>query len=126
MFASWGRFVYHFRWATLVVSALLLGLSVVGVLTGATFASNGGFGADLPAGKAAKLISDEIHPQGGTATLRSTFTLIFSSPSLPADAASYQQAWQDAVAPLSSDAHVTAVTTPYSVPAAQRSPLVSR
>src|ERR1700716_261526 len=126
MFARWGRFVYRFRWAALVLSALLLGLSVVGVLTGATFASNGGFGADLPAGKAAKLISGEIHPQGLTATVSSSFTLIFSSASLTVDDPSYQQALKDAVAPLSSDPRVTSVTTPYSVPAEQKSDLLSR
>ena len=126
MFARWGRFVYRFRWATLVASALLLGLSIVGVLTGATFASNGGFGADLPAGKAAKLIGDEIHPQGGPATVISTLTLIFSSASLTVDDLSFQQGLQDAVGPLSSDPRVATVTTPYSVPAAQKSALVSR
>ena len=28
MFAAWGRFVYRFRWATLVASGLLLGVSI--------------------------------------------------------------------------------------------------
>jgi len=68
MFARWGHFVYRFRWATLIGSALLLGLSIAAILTGGTLAGNGGFGADLPAGKAAKLIGDEIHPQGAGAT----------------------------------------------------------
>jgi uncharacterized membrane protein YdfJ with MMPL/SSD domain len=126
MFARWGRFVFRFRWATLIASALLLGLSIVALLTGGTLAGNGGFGADLPAGKAAKLIADEIHPQGTTATASSTFTLIFSSTSLTVDDPAFQQALQDAVAPLSSDSHVTAVTTPYSIPAPQRSALISR
>ncbi|HEV2030211.1 MAG TPA: MMPL family transporter [Candidatus Dormibacteraeota bacterium] len=126
MFARWGRFVYRFRWATLIASAVLLGLSIAGVLTGGTLAGNGGFGADLPAGKAAKLISDEIHPQGVTATTGSSFSLIFSSASLTADDPAFQQALQDAVTPLNSDLRVTAVTTPYSVPTAQRSALISR
>ena len=72
MFARWGRFVYRFRWATLIASALLLGVSIVAIFTGGTLADNGGFGANLPAGKAAKLIKDEIHPQGATATNGST------------------------------------------------------
>ena len=126
MFARWGRFVFRFRWATLIASALLLGLSIVALLTGGTLAGNGGFGADLPAGKAAKLIADEIHPQGTTATASSSFTLIFSNTSLTVDDPAFQQALQDAVAPLSSDSHVTAVTTPYSIPAPQRSALISR
>ena len=67
MLARWGRFVYRFRWATLVASVLLLGLSIVAILTGATLAGNGGFGASLPAGQAAKLKSDQIQVQSGTA-----------------------------------------------------------
>ena len=126
MFARWGRFVYRFRWATLIASALLLGLSILAILTGGTLADNGGFGADLPAGKAAKLIRDEIHPQGVTASGGSSFTLIFSSPSLDADDPAFQSALQDAVAPLSSDPRVTTVTTPYSVPADQKAALFSK
>ncbi|MDQ2942770.1 MAG: MMPL family transporter [Candidatus Dormibacteraeota bacterium] len=127
MFARWGRFVYRFRWVTLVASTLLLGLSIVGVLTGATFAGNGGFGADLPAGRAAKLISEQIHPLAtGPVTAGSSFTLIVSSASLTVDDPSFQQALQAAVAPLSSDPRVNTVTTPYSVPAAQKSALISR
>ena len=126
MFARWGRFVYRFRWATLIGSVLLLGLSVVALLTGAPLADNGGFGADLAAGKAAKLIADEIHPQGATAKSGSTVTLIFSSASLTVDDAAFKQAVQDAVAPLSSDARVTGVTTPYSTPAPQRAALISK
>jgi len=127
MFARWGRFVYRFRWATLIASGLLLGLSIVAVLTGGSLAGNGGFGADLPAGKAAKLIADEIHPQGATAAAGSSVTLIFSSNSLTVDDHAFQQALKDAVAPLSSDSRVTTVTTPYSgVPADARRALISK
>jgi RND superfamily putative drug exporter len=126
MFARWGRFVYRFRWATLIASVLLLGLSIVALLTGAPLADNGGFGADLPAGKASKLIVDEIHPQGATEKASSSATLIFSSTSLTVDDPPFEQALQDAVAPLSSDPRVTGVTTPYSVPDPQRSALISK
>src|SRR5450759_4238643 len=112
MFARWGRFVYRFRWATLVASVLLLGLSIVAILTGATLAGNGGFGASLPAGQAAKLISDQIQVQSGTAG--SSFTLIFSSANLTANDPAFQQALQDAVAPLSGAPRVAGVRTPYS------------
>ena len=124
MFARWGRFVYRFRWATLIASALLLGLSVVGILTGGTLAGNGGFGANLPAGTASKLINDEIHTQAGK--VGSGFTLIFSSPSLTAGDPVFQQAVQGAVAPLGSDPRVTGVRTPYSVPADQRPAFISK
>jgi RND superfamily putative drug exporter len=127
MFARWGRFVYRFRWATLIASALALGLSIVAIFTGGILADNGGFGADLPAGKAAKLIADEIHPQGATAKAAgSSFTLIFSSASSTTDDPAFQQALQEAVAPLSSDPRVTTVTTPYSVPAIQKAALISK
>jgi RND superfamily putative drug exporter len=126
MFARWGRFVYRFRWATLVASAVLLGLSIVAIFTGGALTDNGGFGADLPAGKAAKLIKDEIHPQGATATAGSSFSLIFSSPSLNADDPAFQKAVEDAVAPLGSDSRVATVTTPYSVPAAVKPALISK
>src|ERR1700716_850634 len=126
MFARWGRFVYRFRWATLIGSALLLGLSIAAILTGGTLAGNGGFGADLPAGKAAKLIGDEVHPQGGPTTASSTLSLVFSSTNKTVDDPAFQQALENAVGPLSSDSRVTSVTTPYSVPPAARSALVSR
>jgi len=126
MFARWGRFVYRFRWATLVVSAVLLSLSIVAIFTGGTLADNSGFGSDLLAGKAAKLIKDEIHPQGVTATGGSSLTLIFSSPSLSAEDPAFQAAVDQAVAPLSSDSRVTSVTTPYSVPPAAKKALISR
>src|SRR5467141_2205971 len=126
MFARWGRFVYRFRWATLIASALLLGVSIVAIFTGGTLADNGGFGANLPAGRAAQLIKDEIHPQATTATNGSSFTLIFSSPSLSANDPTFQKAVEDAVTSLNSDLRVTTVTTPYSVPPAQKAALISK
>jgi len=124
VFARWGRFVYRFRWATLVVSALLLGLSVVGLLTGGTLAGNGGFGANLAAGQAQKLINDEIQPQ--KAASGSSFLLIFSSPTLKVGDPLFQSAVQNAVAPLAGDARVTGIRTPYSVPALAQSSYISR
>jgi putative drug exporter of the RND superfamily len=124
MFARWGRFVYRLRWATLVVSVVLLGLSVGAILTGATLAGNGGFGADLAAGKAAKLINDEIKLQG--TTTGSSFELIYSSDSLNARDPAYQAALENSVASLSFDSRVTGIRTPYNVPVAQQSAYISR
>ena len=81
-----------------------------------------GFGASLPAGQAAKLISDQIPAQSGTAG--SSFTLIFSSANLSANDPAFQQALQDAVAPLSGDPRVAGVRTPYSP--IQQSAFISR
>jgi RND superfamily putative drug exporter len=114
MFARWGRFVYRRRWATLVVSGLLLGLSIAAILSGGTLAGNGGFGANLPAGQAAKLITDEVRAQQGPTG--SGFEVIFSSTTLTATDPAFQSAVEQAVAPLQSDSRVTAVTTPYSAP----------
>ena len=124
MFARWGRFVYRFRWATLIASALLLGLSIVSVLTGANLTNSGNFGSDLAAGQASKLINDEIHPQGAPGG--SSFTVIFSSASLTATDPTFQSALQDAVASLDSDSRVTSVRTPYNVPQIQQSAFISK
>jgi RND superfamily putative drug exporter len=124
MFARWGRFVYRFRWATLIASALLLGLSVVAVLTGANLAGNGGFGANLAAGTAAKLITSEIKDQGTASG--SSFELIYSSPTLAANDPAFQTALENSIASLSFDSRVSSVLTPYNVAALQRSAFISR
>jgi RND superfamily putative drug exporter len=124
MFARWGRFVYRFRWATLVVSALLLGLSIVGLLAGGTLIGNGGFGADTAAGQTQKLIDAEIHPQ--KTAVGSGFILIFSSPTLNVTDPAFRSALDQAVAPLANDPRVTGVNTPYSVPPAAQSSYISR
>ena len=124
MFARWGRFVYRWRWATLVVSALLLGLSVVGIFTGGTLVGNGGFGASLPAGQALKLITAEIQPQ--QAASGSSLTLIFISSTMTATDPAFQAAVEQAVASLSTDPRVTGVTTPYTVPAIEQPRLISK
>src|SRR5258708_14379065 len=76
MFARWGRFVYRFRWATLIASALLLGLSIVAVLTGANLTNSGNFGSDLAAGQASKLHQYENNPP--RAPGRPQLTLLFN------------------------------------------------
>src|SRR5258708_14669502 len=70
MFARWGRFVYHFRWATLIASTLLLGLSILGIFTGGTLKDNGGFCSVLPAGKSAQLLRRAIPPTAHAAKRR--------------------------------------------------------
>jgi len=125
VFARWGRFVYRFRWVTLIASALLLGASVIGVLTGGVLVGNGGFGEDLEAGRTARLIAREIHRQQPV-EVTSGMTLIFSSTSLNATDAEFQSALEGAVAPLRSDARVKGLTTPYGVPADEQSGLISR
>ena len=125
MFARWGRFVYRRRWIMLAVSGALLALSVAGILTGGTLAGNGGFGANLPAGQAAKLVTDETKPLS-TGPVGSGMTLIFSSPTLLATSAEFRSALENALQPLASDQRVTSVTTPYTVPPSDETNLISR
>jgi putative drug exporter of the RND superfamily len=125
MFARWGRFVYRRRWIMLAVSGVLLALSAAGILTGGTLAGNGGFGASLPAGQAAKLVTDETQPLS-TGPVGSGMTLIFSSPTLLATSAEFRSALDGALKPLRSDSRVTGVTTPYTVPSADEINLISK
>jgi RND superfamily putative drug exporter len=125
MFARWGRFVYRFRWLTLAISAVLLGLSVVGILTGGSLVGNGGFGAQLPAGQAAKLVNDELKLNQGS-SVGSGMTLIFSSTTMVATGPDFKAALDEALAPLQSDPRVTGISTPYTVPPADESNLISR
>src|ERR1700680_3102136 len=125
MFARWGRFVYRFRWLTLAISAVLLGLSAVGIFTGGSLVGNGGFGAQLPSGQAAKLVSDELKLNQGS-TVGSGMTLIFSSATMLATGPDFKAALERALMPLQSDPRVTKITTPYTVPPADESNLISR
>src|SRR5258708_31541388 len=97
MYDRWGRFVYRNRWAVLVVSAVLLGLSVAGILTGGTLAGNGGFGANLAAGQTANLISAEIQPEA--APTGSTTGLIFFYTPITATHLAYPLAVPPTIAP---------------------------
>ena len=125
MFARWGRFVHRRRWAVLVFSAVLLGLSVAGIITGGTLVGNGGFGATLPAGQAAKLEAQELRPKA-TGGPSSEITLIFSSPTMAVTDRAYKAALESALAPLQSDPRVSRIDTPYTVPAQDESNLMSR
>jgi putative drug exporter of the RND superfamily len=124
MFYRWGILVYRFRWAFLIYSALLLALSIVGIATGAPFAGNGGFGADLLAGKADKLVGSEIRSQGVVSG--SSFTLLYSSATLNATDPAFKTDLENSVASLYFDSRVDTVRTPYNVPAIQESALISR
>src|SRR3982074_97210 len=118
MFDRWGLFVYRRRWAVLFVSAVLLGLSVAGILTGGTLAGNGGFGGHLGGGKKAKLIAAEIQPDLGPAPTGSGMELVFISSTLTATDPAFRAAVEQSIAPLLADARVTGADTPYTVPAA--------
>ena len=113
MFAAWGRFVYRWRWATLLVSVVLLGASIYGLMTGGTLGTGNSATGTIEADQAAKLINDQLSSGkiGGT-----NFLLIFSSPTRLANDASFQADVQTALAPLQNDSRVTSVQTPYNAP----------
>ncbi|HXL18165.1 MAG TPA: MMPL family transporter, partial [Streptosporangiaceae bacterium] len=124
MFDRWGRFVYRFRWAVLVVSALLLGVSIVATFTGGKLVDSGGFGADLPAGQASKLIAAELQRQ--KKVVGSQVTLIFRGSTLTVTDPTYKAALESALAPLADDPRVTSVSTPFTVPAEAQASYISR
>ncbi|HSS93911.1 MAG TPA: MMPL family transporter [Candidatus Dormibacteraeota bacterium] len=109
MFERWGRFVYRFRWATLVGSLVMLALSIAAILAG------GNFNADRPtttmeSDRAGALIKAELPQVSGSG---SSFLLLFSSPDLKVADPQYRSALENAVAPLLTDQRVKSVVTPY-------------
>ncbi len=111
MFASWGRFVHRWRWATLVASALLLGGSVAGMVAGGTLTSGGPLQSDLQSARAARLVDSELATGKPTG---SSFLLIFHSQSRTAGDPAFRDAVTAALAPLQSDPRVSSVASPYS------------
>ncbi len=108
----------------LVVSALLLGVSIVATFTGGKLVDSGGFGADLPAGQASKLIAAEVQPQ--KKVVGSQVTLIFRGSTLTVTDPAYKATLESALAPLADDPRVTSVSTPFTVPAEAQASYISR
>jgi RND superfamily putative drug exporter len=109
MFDRWGRFVYRFRWATLVGGVVVLGISIAGILSGGNMDSNQP-STTTESDRAANLVQAELPQVVGTG---SSFILLFSSPNLAVADPSFRTALESAVAPLQSDPRVTSVVTPY-------------
>src|ERR687886_2976301 len=104
MFAAWGRFVYRWRWATLVLSAALLGLSIVGLGAGGTLTTGNPVTSNLEAARAQKLI--DLQPRPDQTPVES-FTLIFASPERQVGDPSFRAEVESAVAPLQRDSRGT-------------------
>ncbi len=112
MFARWGRFVYRYRWATLVGSGALLAASIVFMLLGGTLTSGGPLRSNLQSARAANLITNEL----GAAKVTSNFDLIFRSDTLTVSEPQYQSAVSDALAPIQGDSRISNMITPYNAP----------
>ena len=125
MFARWGRFVYRFRWATLAVSAGLLGISLVSLLQGGSLQTGGPLTSNLESFQAFRLINNEFS-SNSTKTATSTVDFIFKSDTLHVTDPSYKDAVTTAIAPTQGDPQVVRVTSPYNVPAQAASSLISR
>lgn len=109
MFRGWGGFVYRFRWAVLVVSLLAVVASAIAITRFSTaLSSNDNGGTYLESLRALSVMRDELPSQQG-----SSFQIIFAAkdPNLKAADPAFVQAVDAALAPLRSDARVSAITT---------------
>ena len=102
-----------------------MALSIVAALGGGNLVGNGNFGAGTPAGQASTLIADEVQPQK-QAIVTSQIILIFSSPTLTVTDTAFQAAVEQALVPIQSDPRISGIDTPYNVPAAIQSHLISK
>ena len=126
MFAAWGRFVYRYRWATLVGSGVMLALSVVGLAMGGTLQSGGPLTSNLESAKANRLINSDLSSGGGPTTPMSTFDFIFKSDTLMVSDPAYKDAVTASLEPIHLDPRINSLTSPYTVPPSAAQSLTSR
>jgi RND superfamily putative drug exporter len=112
MFASWGRLVYRYRWATLAGSGVLLAISIAGLLMGGTLTSGGPLTSNLESARAGNLISSEL----STGKVTSNFVLIFSSKTGSVSDPAFKDAVTAALAPIEGDSRISTLVTPYNAP----------
>jgi RND superfamily putative drug exporter len=112
MFASWGRFVYRYRWATLAGSGVLLAISIAGLLMGGTLTSGGPLTSNLESARAGNLISSEL----ATGKATSNFVLIFTSKTGSVSDPAFKDAVTAALAPIEGDSRISTMVTPYNAP----------
>jgi RND superfamily putative drug exporter len=123
VFAAWGRFVYRWRWVTLVISALLLGLSIYGLMRGGTLTSGNSDTSGLEAARANHLINTELTSGKPTGL---SFLLIFSGKNRAATDPAFRSAVESALAPIQNDPRVVGIRTPYNAAPAVAASLISK
>ena len=123
MFARWGRFVYRWRWVTLVVSIILLGVSIYSLMGGGALGTGNSSGGTLEAERASTLINNQLSTdtKGG-----SNFLLIFSSSSRLVTDPAFRTDLESALKPIQQDARVTDIISPYTVDAATARAFISK
>ncbi|TMD91525.1 MAG: MMPL family transporter [Chloroflexi bacterium] len=112
MFASWGRFVYRYRWATLAGSTVLLAISIAGLLMGGTLTSGGPLTSNLESARAGNLVTSEL----ATSKMTSNFVLIFSSKTQSVSDPAFKDAVTAALAPIAGDPRISGMVSPYNAP----------
>ena len=112
MFASWGRFVYRYRWATLVGSGALLAISIAGLLMGGTLTSGGPLTSNLESARAANIITSEF----ATSKVTSNFVLLFTSKTESVSDPAFKAAVGSALGPIEGDSRISSLITPYNAP----------
>ena len=120
MFSSWGRFVYRFRWLTLVASLVLLAVSALILRTVPAQIPSTTSTLATQSGRADNLIAQQT-PQRPP-----TFDLIFSSASLQTTDPAFRSALQSAIAPIQGDKRVKSIATPYTTTGALSASLQSK
>src|SRR2546427_12380422 len=105
MFASWGRFVYRYRWATLAGSGVLLAISIAGMLMGGALTSGGPLTSNLESARAGDLIASEL--AAGKAT--SNFVFMFTSSAETVTDPAFKEAVTSALAPIQGDPRIASM-----------------
>jgi RND superfamily putative drug exporter len=109
MFASWGSFVFHHRWPTLLVALLLLAASIFGATQGGQF-KNGR--SDIGESSRAANLTDAELPRADSGG-GSSFWLLLGSRTLTVEDPAFRAAVDGALSGLRGDTRVSLVTTPY-------------
>ncbi len=116
--SRWGRFVYRRRKAVLVASLACFVLSIVALLTGGQPINASDYNVESV--QAANLESKQL-----PSTVGSSFTLILTDPQSTFGDSAFETAVNTAIAPLQRNSRVSAITTPFTAPAAETPLLVS-
>jgi putative drug exporter of the RND superfamily len=105
VFAAWGRFVYKFRWAVLVLSLLSLAATVVLMVYGGRLGTE--FSAEGETERADELLDGKL-PQRAP-----SFTLIFGSDDLEVEGRAFRREMERALEPVRKDERVKDVLTAF-------------